>query len=56
MATITQDDRTAQLRRGILLGLAVAVVALVAAAGVLWAHYGTAVFFELIKAGIAYCL
>ncbi len=29
--------------------------ALVAATLVLWAHYGTAVFFETISAGIAAC-
>ena len=28
---------------------------LMAAALVLWAHYGTAVFFEMIAAGIAAC-
>ena len=28
---------------------------LFAAAGVLWAHYGTAVFFETIRAGFAAC-
>jgi len=28
---------------------------LIAAAVVLWAHYGTAVFFEMIAAGIAAC-
>jgi hypothetical protein len=28
---------------------------LVAATLVLWAHYGTAVFFEIIAAGIAVC-
>jgi hypothetical protein len=55
MATITEQDRAAQLRP-VLIGLAAFAVALVAAAGVLWAYYGTAVFFELIKAGIAYCL
>jgi hypothetical protein len=56
MTTITEEYRTAQLRRGILLGLGVFAAALIAAAGALWAHYGTTVFFELIKAGIAYCL
>jgi hypothetical protein len=29
---------------------------LIAAALVLWAHYGTAVFYEMILAGIALCL
>ncbi len=28
---------------------------LIAATSVLWAHYGTAVFFEIIAAGIAAC-
>jgi len=37
--------------------LLVSVVAgvLIAATLVLWAHYGTAVFFEVIAAGIAAC-
>ena len=37
--------------------LLVGVVAglLIAATLVLWAHYGTAVFFEIIAAGIAAC-
>jgi hypothetical protein len=37
--------------------LVVAVVAgvLIAATLALWAHYGTAVFFEIIAAGIAAC-
>ena len=29
---------------------------LIALTGVLWAHYGTAVFYEMIVAGIAMCL
>jgi hypothetical protein len=29
---------------------------LLAAAVALWAHYGTAVFFEMIRAGFAACL
>ena len=40
----------------LLLVAAVAVVAaLLFSAGVLWAKYGTAVFFEMIAAGIAAC-
>jgi hypothetical protein len=35
---------------------AVLVAVLVAGAVVLWAHYGTAVFYEMIAAGIALCL
>ena len=45
-------------RRGIrpiaLIGLA-GVGGLVAAAVALWAHYGTAVFVEMIQAGISAC-
>jgi len=41
--------------RPLAFGLAVLVVALIAATLVLWAHYGTAVFFEIIAAGIAAC-
>jgi len=37
------------------IGLAMLVGALIAATLVLWAHYGTAVFFEIIAAGIAAC-
>jgi len=42
------------LSRPFLLVGAVAGV-LIAATLVLWAHYGTAVFFEIIAAGIAAC-
>ncbi len=38
-----------------LLVLAAFAGLLVAATLVLWAHYGTAVFFEIIAAGIAAC-
>jgi len=38
-----------------LLVLAAIAVLLVAATLALWAHYGTAVFFEIIAAGIAAC-
>jgi hypothetical protein len=35
--------------------IAVVVGALIAGTTALWAYYGTAVFFELIAAGIAMC-
>ena len=44
--------RRASLALAAALGLA---VSLLVAAALLWAHYGTAVFFEMIKAGIAAC-
>ena len=45
---------TPSLTRPFLLVGAVAAVLIVATL-VLWAHYGTAVFFEIIAAGIAAC-
>jgi hypothetical protein len=39
----------------IVVGGAVAVGALLLAAAVLWMRYGTAVFFEMIAAGLAAC-
>jgi hypothetical protein len=32
------------------------VAVLVAGAVVLWAHYGTAVFYEMVAVGVAWCL
>jgi hypothetical protein len=47
---------TANIRRRALPLLLGAIgVTLVAATLVLWAHYGTAVFLEMIRAGIATC-
>ena len=45
---------TPSLTRPFLLVGAVAAVLIVATL-VLWAHYGTAIFFEIIAAGIAAC-
>jgi hypothetical protein len=45
---------TSSLTRPFLLVGAVAAVLIVGTL-VLWAHYGTAVFFEIIAAGIAAC-
>jgi len=39
-----------------MVALAVVIGALLAATVALWAHYGTAVFFEMIRAGFAACL
>jgi hypothetical protein len=38
-----------------LLAVAAMFGVLVALSGLLWAHYGTAVFFDMIAAGIAAC-
>jgi hypothetical protein len=40
---------------GIIAGSAVVVAAMLLGASVLWVHYGTAVFFEMIASGIAAC-
>jgi hypothetical protein len=45
----------ARTRRNVTIVAGVAVACLLASALVLWAHLGTAVFFEAIRAGIAYC-
>jgi ABC-type amino acid transport system permease subunit len=39
-----------------LMAAAVVVGGLMAVAVALWLHYGTAVFFEIVRAGIAACL
>lgn len=41
--------------RPIVLGTAAALGALLAATLALWAHYGSAVFYEMILAGLAAC-
>jgi len=43
------------LRAALLWGSAGLAVALLVAAGALWFHYGTAVFFETIAGGFANC-
>jgi hypothetical protein len=40
---------------GIIASSAVLVAAILLGASVLWIHYGTAVFFEMITSGIAGC-
>ena len=40
---------------GITAGSAVLVTAMLLGGSVLWIHYGTAVFFEMIASGIAGC-
>jgi len=40
---------------GIIAGSTVLVAAILLGALVLWIHYGTAVFFEMITSGIAAC-
>lgn len=57
MSEITSTSATAAapgLSRPLLVVAGIGVV-LLAATGVLWAHYGTAVFYEMIVAGLAAC-
>jgi hypothetical protein len=57
--TPSMSDQTASAGRvashRVLLGLAAVAGLLVAATAALWAHYGTAVFYEMIVAGINAC-
>ena len=51
----TATAPTLRLSRPLLI-VAAAVAVLLAATTALWAHYGTAVFYEMIVAGLAACL
>jgi hypothetical protein len=51
----TVSEATPLLSRPLVL-IAAGAGVLVAATVALWAHYGTAVFYEMIVAGIAACL
>jgi hypothetical protein len=44
-----------RLARALVVGGATLGIVLLLAATVLWAHYGTTVFFEMIEAGFAAC-
>ena len=55
MTELTQTSRTASLRRTAIMGIGAFILLLFAGAVVLWAKLGTAVFFEVVAAGIAYC-
>ena len=52
MAATTASGRAASMHR---LGRAALGALVVLGAASLWIHYGTAVFFEMIAAGIAAC-
>ena len=56
MATITEANRSVRLRQAALLGLGMIAVTAVGTAIALWGYFGTAVFFDMVVAGIAYCL
>jgi hypothetical protein len=46
---------TSRLTRGVVVGGAALGVTLLLAAAVLWLHYGSTVFFEMIASGFAAC-
>jgi len=48
--------RDGGLRSAVVIGLAVICTSLLFGASMLWIHYGTAVFFEMITSGIAACV
>jgi len=49
------DANTVQRRRALPLVLGTIAALMIAATLLLWAHYGTAVFFEMIESGVAAC-
>ena len=52
---MTMPEVASVYRHALPLLLGAIAVTLVAATLLLWAHYGTAVFLEMIRAGIATC-
>ena len=55
MTELARAIHSASLRRLVLVALGAFFAVLIAAGLALWAKLGTAVFFETIRAGIAYC-
>ncbi len=48
--------RPSRVASAIVAAAVMLAVLLIGGAAALWAHYGTAVFFEMIKSGIAACI
>ncbi|MDO8533603.1 MAG: hypothetical protein Q7S17_02535 [Xanthobacteraceae bacterium] len=55
MRELAEDPRSASLRRMTFIALGTFFAVLLAASLALWAKLGTVVFFETVRAGIAYC-
>lgn len=55
MSTTVQASRSASTRRMVIVLVGAFIALLMAGTFALWAKLGTAVFFELIAAGIRYC-
>jgi hypothetical protein len=56
VSTSEADTGSSIRLSGPLVAIAAVVALLLAGTAVLWAHYGTAVFYEMIVAGLAACL
>lgn len=52
----TSVQTTASVPRPVIVGLSLLGALLVGATLLMWVHYGTAVFYEIIVAGIQMCL
>ena len=48
--------RASGAARAVVAAASLLVVGLMVAAAALWMHYGTTVFFEMVKSGIAACI
>ena len=55
MRELAEDPHSASLRRMVFVALGTFFTVLLAASLALWAKLGSVVFFETIRAGIAYC-
>lgn len=55
MSATLDQARSASMRRMALWGIGALIALLMAGAVALWIVLGSAVFFELVAAGIAYC-
>jgi hypothetical protein len=55
-ATMSAHRRFGGAGSAAAIGVAVVCASLLVGAGLLWIHYGTAVFFEMISSGIAACI
>ena len=55
MTELARDTHSASLRRLVVVALGAFFAVLIMAGLALWAKLGTAVFFETVRAGIAYC-
>ena len=54
--SVSRQANMAPRTRTVIIGAAVFAAASVAATLALWAHLGTTVFYEVIRAGIAACM